>query len=804
MHASLLLLLLLQLVLIQDGVVISGMLLTSSEESDDVDVFETPYTNQWAVHIPGGPLVASQVARDLGYLNIGQIGELDDYYILVKTSHPNRAKRSAQQHTRALREDKRVWWVEQQFAKNRVKRDLITKREEEQAYECVHYDDYYWDRQWYLWDMREDTTSPKLDLHVIPVWHRNITGKGVVVAVLDDGIEHSHVDLKANYDPDASYDLNDDDSDPMPRYDETNENKHGTRCAGEIAMMANNQECGVGVAYDAKIGGIRMLDGTVTDSLEAKALSYNVRYVDIYSASWGPNDDGRTVEGPGKLASTAFETGIKKGRGGKGSLYVWASGNGGSKGDNCDCDGYTASIYTISISSASQQCKSPWYAEKCASTLATTYSSGSLEDQKITTTDLHDLCTTSHTGTSASAPLAAGIFALLLQANPSLTWRDVQHLVAWTAEYAPLQDNPGWKMNGRGLWVNSRFGFGLLNAEALVNAADPANFTNVPEKSVCVVSTEEDNDLPRPLVTGEEVIITMKTGGCRGQKNKIRYLEHVQITVDLSYSKRGDLQFFVISPQGTETTLLSKRPADTSDEGFVKWPFMSVHTWGENPSGVWRVKIVDNSDGTNSGEVRSVSLTLHGTYKMPEHMKAAGGKRLYNYDYNRVQNWRKSADDAADRQAAGARLKDGLNKLKTYMKDKISTNQYDMLEDGDDGANSAQLHESQQYINDPLNNLVKNSQELPLRGYLLRDQDRLPDISVAEEPTPVDDQFSLLDQPSVKSLIDADIAANHQLMNDIYKESSKSRQLSLPAEYYTGAVPYLLNREIYEYYDRKR
>ena len=55
-----------------------------------------------------------------------------------------------------------------------------------------------------------------------------------------------------------------------------------------------------------------MLDGTVTDSLEAKALSYNVRHVDIYSASWGPNDDGRTVEGPGKLASTAFETGIKK------------------------------------------------------------------------------------------------------------------------------------------------------------------------------------------------------------------------------------------------------------------------------------------------------------------------------------------------------------------------------------------------------------------------------------------------------------------------------------------------------------
>ena len=47
---------------------------------------------------------------------------------------------------------------------------------------------------------------------------------------------------------------------------------------------------------------------------------------------------------------------------------------------------------------------------------------------KVVTTDLHHLCTSSHTGTSASAPLAAGIVALCLEANPELTWRDVQHL----------------------------------------------------------------------------------------------------------------------------------------------------------------------------------------------------------------------------------------------------------------------------------------------------------------------------------------------------------------------------------------
>ena len=55
-----------------------------------------------------------------------------------------------------------------------------------------------------------------------------------------------------------------------------------------------------------------MLDGVVTDRLEAHALSYNIDHIDIMSASWGPNDDGGTVEGPGFLASAAFEHGVTK------------------------------------------------------------------------------------------------------------------------------------------------------------------------------------------------------------------------------------------------------------------------------------------------------------------------------------------------------------------------------------------------------------------------------------------------------------------------------------------------------------
>lgn len=55
-----------------------------------------------------------------------------------------------------------------------------------------------------------------------------------------------------------------------------------------------------------------MLDGIVTDAIEASSIGFNPEHVDIYSASWGPNDDGKTVEGPGRLAQKAFEYGINQ------------------------------------------------------------------------------------------------------------------------------------------------------------------------------------------------------------------------------------------------------------------------------------------------------------------------------------------------------------------------------------------------------------------------------------------------------------------------------------------------------------
>ena len=76
---------------------------------------------------------------------------------------------------------------------------------------------------------------------------------------------------------DISWDYNGNDDDPSPS---SSSNAHGTRCAGEIAMIANNAKCGVGIAYNSNIGGIRMLDGSVTDLLEGRAMTHAIdKYV---------------------------------------------------------------------------------------------------------------------------------------------------------------------------------------------------------------------------------------------------------------------------------------------------------------------------------------------------------------------------------------------------------------------------------------------------------------------------------------------------------------------------------------------
>uniref|UniRef100_A0A4W5PZH0 P/Homo B domain-containing protein n=1 Tax=Hucho hucho TaxID=62062 RepID=A0A4W5PZH0_9TELE len=542
---------------------------------------EVIYTNSWALHLNCAPEQINKIAKKHGFHNLGKIFPDGNYYQMEQKQVAKQSLQAHYLHNLRLKMDPKVLWFAQQSGRSRKRRHSFTVPT-----------DPFFNQQWYL--------SEAFDQNVVAAWARGYTGKGVVVSILDDGLETSHPDIAENYDPQASYDMNDNDPNPDTQYSLTRPKRHGTRCAGVVAAVANNGVCGVGVAYQAKIGGVRMLDGQVTDLIEAMSLNLNPQHIDIYSSSWGPEDLGMNLEGPNTLAQEAFIRGITNGRGGLGSIYVWASGNGGASLDNCNCDGYTNSIYTLSVGSTTERGTLPFYSEPCSAILTTTYSGGSFHHRSIVTTDLHQSCTSDHTGTSASAPLAAGIIALALEANPTLNWRDVQHLVVRASRPVDLQTHD-WRTNGVGRPVSHYYGYGLLDAGRLVELA--SKWKAVKPKRKCTIDL-----ITRAIELRRKLTLRWNVTACHGTRNWIRSLEHIQARLTLTYSRRGDLSITLISPKKTISNLLTTRPYDKMSTGFSDWAFMSTHCWDEDPCGYWVLRIENNGDSTNEGTLTKTKI----------------------------------------------------------------------------------------------------------------------------------------------------------------------------------------------------
>lgn len=555
---------------------------------------EKYFSNTWAVQLdPPKKSTADRIAKKHGFVNMGKIGNIKGHFHFKHGEIGEREKREAKHKTDLLHGEDEVKHAVQQKILERVKRDDIPN-------------DPYFKDMWYLLNTGQASGPAGVDMNVVPVWKNNITGRGIVIAVLDDGLDWTHPDLEANYDAQASYDLNDNDNDPMPR-DSDADNCHGTRCAGEAAAIANNGKCGVGVSYNAKIGGVRMLDGQATDALEASALGFKGDHIDIYINCWGPKDDGKTFGKPGPMAAKALRLGAEKGRNNLGSIFVWATGNGGLTDDDCNCDGYTTSIFTISIGCIGDHGLSAYYTEKCSSTLAVTFNGASHKEgreNKMVTTDLYHQCTEEFKGTSASAPLAAGMIALALEANPRLTWRDIQALIVTTAQITSPVDE-GWKRNGAGFHFNHKFGFGRLDANAMVEAAK--SWVNLPPQRKCTAASGFDHqDIPR----GDSLYINVPTVACESSSAQVVKVEHVVLTISFVHRRRGDVSIDLLSPRETRNQMLSTRRYDDSDEGLDEWNFMTVYNWGENPKGTWRLKITDNPNqddamsffGSDSGD----------------------------------------------------------------------------------------------------------------------------------------------------------------------------------------------------------
>ncbi|TRY60694.1 hypothetical protein DNTS_017087, partial [Danionella cerebrum] len=232
------------------------------------------------------------------------------------------------------------------------------------------------------------------------------------------------------------------------------------------------------------------------------------------------------------------------------------------------------------------------------------------------TTDLRQRCTDEHSGTSASAPMAAGIIALALEANPGLTWRDVQHIIVKTSRRGHLSASD-WQSNGAGFDVSHLYGFGLMDAEAMVKEAEP--WKQVPPQHTCAETMVRNIRLISP----EQVLRSvLTTSGCYSQRlQRVVYLEHVVVRITITHPHRGDLSIMLTSPAGTRSQLLSNRPNDHSSEGFLKWEFMTTHCWGEKAAGDWVLDIQDTPSSQRNnrlqGKLLEWSLVLYGTSTHP-------------------------------------------------------------------------------------------------------------------------------------------------------------------------------------------
>jgi subtilisin family serine protease/subtilisin-like proprotein convertase family protein len=480
------------------------------------------------------------------------------------------------------------------------------------------------------------------DVRAFAAWPTT-RGSGTTVAVVDDAVEVLHADLAPNivagsfdYRP-ASFGG----QFPLPC---TVQDDHGTAVAGIIAARDNNQTGGAGVAPRAALIGLNAL-ATNADADIADALTRQAAVVGIYNNSWGSPDSGGFL---GVLPSNTFFAAIKSGtssaRGGRGAVYVFPGGNGrraevGSGTgyfveENSNFDPYVNRNEVIAVCAVDSNGVQAGYSEQGANILLCGHSSSTSVLSTIGTTGVLSSFrsgSSGFTGTSASTPVVAGVAALVLARNPSLTWRDVRLILAQSARKNDPTDpewtaNPAFAPAGVNLRYNPKYGFGVADADAAVRLA--GSWVSVGGTSAmrsCGPFSGAGVSIPdatrvganTPTIPGAVVSSSIAVpNSCNVQS-----IEFVEITVSTSHPYAGDLQIVLSSPNGLDSLLANDRAcaqqgANNSllieDCGnYANWQFGSVRHLGEDARGSWTLRLQDRGF-RDQGSLSGWSITFYG------------------------------------------------------------------------------------------------------------------------------------------------------------------------------------------------
>jgi proprotein convertase subtilisin/kexin type 2 len=485
-------------------------------------------------------------------------------------------------------------------------------------------------QQWHLRNTGQSGGVAGEDLRALDAWALT-RGAGVRVAVVDDAIEIVHPDLLPNLIADASRSYragNRGSAWPLPctaAVDASGDpvDGHGTAVAGLVLGRDDNALGIAGVAPRASLVAFDAL-ASGQDADIADALLRDNTANAIYQNSWGAPDDGSLHAAPQAFAA-AIRSGIVSGRGGLGSLFVFPGGNGGCfarekdsglcQVDNANFDGFVTPLGVVAVCAVDHAGKRPWYGEPGANLLVCGPSSGNAKD--VVTTTLKGAWRGDFSGTSASTPMVSGVIALMLAANPDLSWRDVRWILAQTARRNDPTD-PGWEPAAVGPGFNHHYGFGTVDARAAVAAS--AGWTSVggraamktcalPERVVGATLPDPDRDGTLSPVTDA---IDVAAAGCG-----ITQVEYVEVRFTSTHTYSGDLRIRLGSPLQRTSRLAEPRICNRSTAdfdrcgGFDGWTFGSSRHLGEPAAGRWTLEVVDTVRG-DVGRLERWSLTLHG------------------------------------------------------------------------------------------------------------------------------------------------------------------------------------------------
>ena len=474
-------------------------------------------------------------------------------------------------------------------------------------------------------------------------WNLDITGKGVILSIVDDGLQFTHPDLAGNFV--AADSLNFGASPPNSNYgpDLTqdggiHENNHGTCVAGVAAAVGGN---GIGVTGTAPQAGIavqRLNFASLTESTLASAVGYHSTStpttIKVKNHSYGANVTffESDVEATAIANSTA-----------SGTVHVFAAGNGfGTPLEDSNKLMPQNSPDVINVAAIGSDGTRASYSSVGANVFVTAPSSSAF-GFGITTTDrlgapgfndssdpLSDPDYTSvFGGTSSAAPLVSGIVALARQVQPNLTARLVQHALVRSSDQVHPGDSglfgggdgstagSAWITNRAGRPFNQKYGFGRINAGNFV-------LETLKYKGVTPLLTETHAFTVNAAIPDNDPAGTEQTFSLASTTP----LESIIVALDITHGRRGDLEVYLTSPGATPTVcrlmmgetgefMMPPSTAFSPDTGTLpdgswpsnyQWPLLSNAFWGENPSGAWKLRVADRRSGV-TGTLNKYTVT---------------------------------------------------------------------------------------------------------------------------------------------------------------------------------------------------